>query len=113
MKKLLGCLFSLGMLVALAKPAHADGWGISKVSAIYVQQNGDIDVYLDDFNANCGGGGAIRLNTSYLSATTIEYYRALFLAARLSGRKVEISSTGCVATSFGKVTTAGIAWAAG
>ena len=111
MKKVIGFLFSLVAMVAMSTPAHAEsGWGISKVSAMYVAASGDIDVYLDDFNANCGGGGYIRLNTTYLSAATIEYYRDLFLAARLSGRKVEISTNGCISLA-GKVTSAGITWA--
>jgi hypothetical protein len=109
MKKVIGFLFSLAVVAALSTPARADGWGVGKVSAIYVQANGDIGVYLDDFNANCGGGGYIVLNTSYLSATTVEYYRDLFLAARLSGRRVELSTTGCIGGA-GKVTNAGITW---
>jgi hypothetical protein len=108
MKKVIGLVFSLAVVAALSTPAHA-AWGIGKVSAMYVMATGDIDVYLDDFDAGCGGGGVIKLNTSYLSATTVEYYRDLFLAARLSGRRVEISTNGCTSI-YGKVSQAGITW---
>lgn len=118
--KLLGIASMAFAALAFTLPAEAGSGSGShnsvKVGLFYIQQSsatsdGPFFLRLDSttstaFDAGCDDGGYIKVETSYMSAKNMQYIKDILLASQLSGKRLRVSTTGCLG-SYAKLSTLG------